>query len=49
LGKKELAEKEFQLHKVLYEQHLAEEDKQRADILQFVYSMKEGQKAETGK
>jgi Flp pilus assembly protein TadD len=27
LGKQELAEKEFQLHKVLYEQHLAEEDK----------------------
>jgi tetratricopeptide (TPR) repeat protein len=42
LGKQGLAEKEFQLHKVLYEQHLAEEDKQRADILQFVYSMKEG-------
>jgi len=49
LGKQELAEKEFQIHKQLYAQHLAEEDKQRADILQFVYSMKEGQKAETGK
>jgi len=42
LGKKELAEKEFQLHKQLYEQHLAEVDKQRSEILQFVYSMKGG-------
>jgi tetratricopeptide (TPR) repeat protein len=40
LGKKDLAEKEFQLHKQLYEQHLAEIDKQRSEIQQFVYSMK---------
>ena len=49
LGEKELAEKEFQLHKELYEQHLEEVDKQRSEIQQFVYSMKEGQKMETGK
>jgi tetratricopeptide (TPR) repeat protein len=40
LGKKDLAEKEFQLHKQLYEQHLAEVDKQRSEIQQFVYSLK---------
>jgi tetratricopeptide (TPR) repeat protein len=40
LGEKDLGEKEFQLHKQLYEQHLAEVDKQRSEILQFVYSMK---------
>jgi tetratricopeptide (TPR) repeat protein len=40
LGKKDLAEKEFQLHKQLYEQHLAEDDKRRSEIQQFVYSMK---------
>ncbi|MGB9487728.1 MAG: tetratricopeptide repeat protein [Terriglobia bacterium] len=49
LGKKDLAEKEFQLHKQLYEQHLAEVDKQRSEIQQFVSSMKEEQKTETGK
>jgi Tfp pilus assembly protein PilF len=49
LGKQELAQNEFQLHKQLYEQHLAEEDKQRSEIFKFVYSMKVGQKAETGK
>jgi tetratricopeptide (TPR) repeat protein len=42
LGEKELAEKEFEIHKKLYEQHLAEVDKQRSEILQFVYSMKGG-------
>ena len=40
LGQKELAEKEFHLHQRLYEQHLAEVDKQRSEIKQFVYSMK---------
>jgi len=40
LGKEDLAEKEFQIHKQLYEQHLAEVDKQRSEIQQFVYSMK---------
>jgi tetratricopeptide (TPR) repeat protein len=49
LGKNDLAEKEFQLHKQLYEQHLAEVDKQRSEIMQFVYSMKGEQKVETGK
>jgi tetratricopeptide (TPR) repeat protein len=42
LGKKDLAEEQFQLHKQLYEQRLAEDDKQRSEIKQFVYSMKEG-------
>ena len=48
LGKQELAEKEFQLHKELYAQHLAEVDNQRSEILQFVYSMKEERKTEKG-
>jgi tetratricopeptide (TPR) repeat protein len=42
LGKEDLAEKEFQIHKQLYEQHLADVDKQRSEIQQFVYSMKGG-------
>jgi Tfp pilus assembly protein PilF len=49
LGKQELAQNEFQLHKQLYEQHLAEEDKQRSEVMKFVYSMKEERKTETGK
>ena len=49
VGKKDLAEKEFQLHKQFYEQHLAEDDKRRSEIRQFVYSMKDAQKTETGK
>jgi len=40
LGEKDLGEKEFQIHRQLYEQHLADVDKQRSEILQFVYSMK---------
>ncbi|MGA9058984.1 MAG: tetratricopeptide repeat protein [Terriglobia bacterium] len=40
LGKKDLAQKEFQLHQQLYAQHLAEDDKRRSEIRQFVYSMK---------
>ena len=39
-GEKDLGEKEFQIHRQLYEQHLAEVDKQRSEILLFVYSMK---------
>jgi len=39
LGKKDLADKEFQLHQQLYEQHLADDDKRRSEIKQFVYSM----------
>jgi tetratricopeptide (TPR) repeat protein len=41
LGEKDLGEKEFQVHQQLYERHLAEVDKQRSEILQFVYSMKD--------
>jgi tetratricopeptide (TPR) repeat protein len=41
VGKKDLADKEFQIHKQLYEQHLAEVDKERSEIQQFVYSMKD--------
>jgi hypothetical protein len=44
-----LAQKEFQVHQQLYRRHLAEEDKQRAEVLKFVYSMKEEQKTEAGK
>lgn len=40
LGEKDLAQKEFDLHQKLYAQHLAEIDKQRSEIQQFVYSMK---------
>ena len=43
LGKKDLADKEFQIHRQLYEQNLAETDKQRSEIKQFVYSMKGAQ------
>ena len=49
LGRKELAQKEFQLHKQLYEQQLAQEDKQRSEVMKFVYSMKEERKTETEK
>jgi len=40
LGQKDLAQKEFEVHQQLYEQHLAEVDRQRAEIKQFVYSAK---------
>jgi len=40
LGKKDLADKEFQLHQQLYAQQLADDDKRRSEIRQFVYSMK---------
>ena len=40
LGKKDLAQKEFQLHQQSYAQHLAEDDKRRSEIRQFVSSMK---------
>jgi len=42
LDQKELAQKEFQIHQRLYERHLAEVDKQRTEIRQFVYSLKSG-------
>lgn len=41
LGQKEEARKEFQVHKELYEKHLAEIDQQRMKIQQFVFSMRE--------
>jgi Flp pilus assembly protein TadD len=40
LGQKDLAQKEFEIHQQLYQQHLAEVDRQRAEIKQFVYSAK---------
>ncbi len=41
-GKKELAQEEFAVYQKLREQHLAELDKQRAEIRQFVYAAKDG-------
>ena len=41
-GKKELAQEEFAIYQKLREQHLADLDKQRAEIRQFVYSAKDG-------
>ena len=40
LGQKALAQAEFQIHQKLYQEHLAEVDKQRSEIKQFVYSAK---------
>jgi tetratricopeptide (TPR) repeat protein len=40
LGKKDLADKEFQLHQQLYQKHLAEVDEQRSRIRQFIVSAK---------
>jgi tetratricopeptide (TPR) repeat protein len=44
-GQKDLAQKEFDVYKTLREQHLAEIDKQRADIRQFVFSEKDSPSA----
>ena len=41
----ELAQAELQVYQRLRAEHLAEVDKQRADIRQFVYSAKGGQTA----
>ena len=41
-GAKERAQQEFAVYQKLREQHLAELDKQRAEIRQFVYSAKNG-------
>jgi tetratricopeptide (TPR) repeat protein len=41
-GKKDLAQEEFAIYQKLREQHLADLDKQRAEIRQFVYSAKDG-------
>jgi len=43
LGKMELAQKEFALHQKLYTRHLTEDDHQRQQIRQFVYSVQGGQ------
>jgi tetratricopeptide (TPR) repeat protein len=40
VGKKDLADAEFKLHQEYRERHLAEVDKQRLEIMQFVYSTK---------
>jgi len=40
LGQQDLARKEFEIHQKLYQEHLAEIDKQRSEIKQFVYSAK---------
>lgn len=42
IGEKEKAQAEFEVYQRLREQHLAEVDKQRADIRQFVYGEKDG-------
>lgn len=42
LGKKQLAEKEFAAHQRLYNQHLAQSDRLREAIRQFVYSTRSG-------
>lgn len=42
LGRKGLAEKEFAAHKKLYNRHLAEDDREREQIRQFVMSMESG-------
>ena len=39
-NQRELAQKEFEVYQKLREQHLAEVDRQRADIRQFVFSEK---------
>jgi len=44
-GAKDRAQKEFEVYQKLREQHLADLDKQRAEIRQFVYSEKEGASA----
>ncbi|MGD0223214.1 MAG: tetratricopeptide repeat protein [Terriglobia bacterium] len=41
LEKKDLADKEFQIHQKLYAQQLADDDKRRSELKQFVYSMKD--------
>jgi len=40
VGKKDLADKEFRVHKQLYDQHLADTDKRSSEIRKFVYSLK---------
>jgi tetratricopeptide (TPR) repeat protein len=45
LGKKDQADKEFEIYKKLRAQHLAEVDKEKAEVQQFVYSSKSGPSA----
>jgi tetratricopeptide (TPR) repeat protein len=40
LGDTNRAQREFQIHQQLYQQQLAEDDKRKEEILQFVYSVK---------
>jgi cytochrome c-type biogenesis protein CcmH/NrfG len=44
-GQKDRAQQQFQVYQQLRAEHLAEIDKQRADIRQFVYSAKDGPSA----
>jgi tetratricopeptide (TPR) repeat protein len=44
-GQKDRAQQQFQVYQQLRAQHLADVDKQRADIRQFVYSAKDGPSA----
>ena len=44
-GDKDHAQEQFQVYQRLRSQHMAELDKQRADIRQFVYSAKDGPSA----
>ena len=44
-GEKDRAQEQFQVYQRLREQHLAEIDKQRAEIRQFVYSAKDSPSA----
>jgi tetratricopeptide (TPR) repeat protein len=41
-GQKDQAQKEFEVYQKLRAQHLAEVDKERAEVQQFVYSEKAG-------
>ncbi len=45
IGDKERGQQQLQVYQQLRAQHLAEVDKQRADIRQFVYSAKDGPSA----
>jgi len=45
IGQKDRAQEEFAIYQKIREQHLAELDKQRAEIRQFVYSAKNGASA----
>ena len=44
-GEKDRAQEQFQVYQQLRAQHLADLDKQRAEIRQFVYSAKDGPSA----